>query len=76
MRKEITVGNALKAIRLLLEMNDVSLNWKKIKRILPKAIRYALDRTPTIGEIQEIIEASDLRGSSSYLAEFYTRPFK
>jgi hypothetical protein len=29
-----TVGNALKAIRLLLEMNDVSLNWKKIRRIL------------------------------------------
>jgi hypothetical protein len=29
-----TVGNALKAMRLLLEMNDVSLNWKKIRRIL------------------------------------------
>jgi hypothetical protein len=24
-----TVGNALKAMRLLLELNDVSLNWKK-----------------------------------------------
>ncbi|MFL6406242.1 MAG: hypothetical protein ACJ71F_04120, partial [Nitrososphaeraceae archaeon] len=24
-----TVGNCLKAVRLLLEMNDVSLNWKK-----------------------------------------------
>jgi integrase len=57
-----TVGNALKAIRLLLEMNDVSLNWKKIRRILPRARRYALDRTPTVGEIQEIIEATDLRG--------------
>ena len=51
-----TVGNALKAIRLLLEMNDVTLNWKKIRRILPKARRYALDRTPTLGEIHEIIE--------------------
>jgi hypothetical protein len=31
-----TVGNALKAVKLLLEMNDVtSLNWKKIKRVLP-----------------------------------------
>ncbi|MDQ6667773.1 MAG: site-specific integrase, partial [Thermoproteota archaeon] len=57
-----TVGNALKAIRLLLEMNDVSLNWKKIRRILPRARRYALDRTPT--EIQEIIEAADLRGKA------------
>jgi len=59
-----TVGNALKAIRLLLEMNDVSLNWKKIRRILPRARRYALDRTPTVREIQEIIEAADLRGKA------------
>jgi hypothetical protein len=39
-----TVGNCLKAVRLLLEMNDVSLNWKKIRRVLPRARRYALDR--------------------------------
>jgi Thioredoxin len=38
----------LKAVRLLLEMNDVSLNWKKIRRVLPRARRYALDRIPTI----------------------------
>ncbi|HZC49075.1 MAG TPA: hypothetical protein VE244_08460, partial [Nitrososphaeraceae archaeon] len=42
-----TVSNSLKAIRLLLEMNDVSLNWKKIRRVLPQARRYALDRIPT-----------------------------
>lgn len=39
-----TVGNAIKAVRVLFEMNDVlSINWKKIKRVLPKARRYALD---------------------------------
>jgi integrase len=59
-----TVANALKAIRLLLEMNDVTVNWKKIKRILPKARRYALDRTPTLGEMHEIIEAADFRGKA------------
>jgi len=59
-----TVGNSLKAIRLLLEMNDISLNWKKIRRVLPRARRYALDRIPTIKEIQEIIEAADLRGKA------------
>ena len=59
-----TVGNSLKAVRLLLEMNDVSLNWKKIRRVLPRARRYALDRIPTIREIQEIIEAADLRGKA------------
>jgi integrase len=58
-----TVGNALKAVKLLLEMNDVtSINWKKIKRVLPKARRYALDRVPTIDEIQNVVEAADIRG--------------
>ncbi len=61
---EITTGtvvNCLKAVRLLLEMNDVSLNWRKIRRVLPRARRYALDRIPTVEEINEIIEASDIR---------------
>jgi integrase len=56
-----TVGNCLKAVRLLLEMNDVSLNWKKIRRVLPRARRYALDRIPTVEEIREIVEAADIR---------------
>jgi hypothetical protein len=59
-----TVGNALKAIRLLLEMNDVGLNWKKIRRILPRARRYALDRAPTLVETQEIIDVADVRGKA------------
>src|SRR5215831_8338765 len=57
-----TVGNVLKAIRTLLEMNDVYLNWKKLRRILPKGRRYALDRMPTTDEIQDIITVADLRG--------------
>jgi integrase len=56
-----TVGNCLKAVRLLLEMNDVSLNWKKIRRVLPNARRYALDRIPTVEEIREIVDAADVR---------------
>src|SRR5262249_9440212 len=60
-----TVGNSLKAIRLLLEMNDiVSLNWKKIRKVLPRARRYALDRIPTAEEIKEIYEAADIRGKA------------
>jgi integrase len=42
-------------------MNDVSLNWKKIRRVLPRARRYALDRIPTVEEIREIVEAADVR---------------
>jgi hypothetical protein len=45
-------------------MNDATLNWKKIRRILPKARRYALDRTPTLVEMHEIIEAADFRGKA------------
>ena len=59
-----TVGNSLKAVRLLLEMNDVSLNWKKIRRVLPKARRYAIDRIPTVDEMKEIIETADQRGKA------------
>ncbi|MGB6530712.1 MAG: hypothetical protein WBF33_21605, partial [Candidatus Nitrosopolaris sp.] len=48
-----TVNNAIKPVKILLEMNDViTVNWKKIKRVLPKVRRYALDRIPTINEIQ------------------------
>jgi integrase len=67
-KREITAGtlaNALKPIKILFEMNDViSINWKKIKRVVPKARRYALDRVPTIDEIQNIVEAADIRGKA------------
>jgi len=59
-----TVSNFLKAVRLLLEMNDATLNWKKIRRILPSARRYALDRVPTMEEIRDIVDATDLRGKA------------
>jgi integrase len=60
-----TVGNAIKAVRVLCEMNDIiDLNWKKIKRILPKARKYALDRIPTIKEVQNIVEAADIRSKA------------
>jgi hypothetical protein len=53
-RSEITAGtvnNWLKAVRLFLEMNDIVLNWKKIRRMLPTIRRYALDRVPTLEEL-------------------------
>src|SRR5918996_2616726 len=60
-----TIGNKLKPIKLLLEMNDaIGLNWKKIKRLLPSPRRFALDRIPTTEEIQKIIEHSDVRGKA------------
>ncbi len=65
--KEITgatISNFLKAVRLLLEMNDVSLNWKRIRRTLPRSRRYAVDRIPTLEEIREILDAADFRGKA------------
>jgi hypothetical protein len=51
-----TVNNWLKAVRLFLEMNDVFLNWKKIKRMLPTIRRYAVDRVPTLEELRGILD--------------------
>jgi integrase len=59
-----TVHNYVKSVRLLLEMNDIFLNWKKISRILPRVRRYALDRIPTTEEIRAILDASDIRSKA------------
>lgn len=59
-----TINNWLKAVRLFLEMNDVAMNWKKIKRMLPMIRRYALDRVPTLEELREILDAADIRGKA------------
>jgi integrase len=66
-RGEVTAGtinNWLKAVRLFLEMNDVAMNWKKIKRMLPMIRRYALDRVPRLEELREILDAADIRGKA------------
>jgi hypothetical protein len=59
-----TINNWVKAARLFLDMSDVQLNWKKIRRVLPRARRYALDRVPAIDELHEILDAADLRGKA------------
>jgi integrase len=59
-----TINNWVKAARLFLDMSDVQLNWKKIRRVLPRARRYALDRVPTIDELREILDSADLRGKA------------
>jgi integrase len=63
-RKEITgstVRNYLKSIKLFCEMADISINWKKISRGLPKGKNYADDRIPTDEEIQKILDYPDRR---------------
>lgn len=56
-----TLRNFVKPIKLLCEMSDIPVPWKKIARGLPKIRRFADDRAPTIEEIRRIGEYPDRR---------------
>lgn len=63
-REEITAGilrNYLKAIKHFFIMNDILLNWDKIKKGLPIANQTSNDRTPEISEIKTLLEYNDIR---------------
>jgi hypothetical protein len=63
-RKEIsgaTVRNYVKSIKLLCEMSDIPIPWKKITRGLPKGRKYADDRISTIEEIRKVVEKGELQ---------------
>src|SRR5919112_1429812 len=49
---ETTISNYYKATKLFCEMNNLSLDWKRIRRGIPRGRRAANDRAPTIEEIQ------------------------
>jgi hypothetical protein len=42
-------------------MNDVSLNWKKISRGLPRVKKSSNDRAPTSEELRKLVEYPDRR---------------
>ena len=56
-----TLKNFPKAIKLLCEVADITINWKKITRGLSKVRRYTEDRAPTKQEIQKLCEYLDRR---------------
>jgi integrase len=58
---EATISNYYKATKLFCEMNDLTLNWKKISRGLPYGRKASNDRAPTLEEIQKLIEYPDRR---------------
>jgi hypothetical protein len=51
-----TFPNYFKPAKLFCEMNDISLNWKKIRKGLPTARQAANDLAPTVEEIQGLTE--------------------
>lgn len=64
LKKEITsatVRNYVKSIKLLCEMADLPIAWKKITWGFSKGRRYADDRIPSIEEIKKLIGYPDRR---------------
>lgn len=57
----VTIRNYYKAIKLLCDMNELVLGWKKITKGLPKQVNASNDRVPTIEEIKKLIEYPDRR---------------
>jgi integrase len=63
-KKEIessTIRNYYKAAKLFCDMNDITLNWKRLAKGLPKQKQAADDRSPTLEEIKKLIEYPDKR---------------
>lgn len=63
-RKELAAGtlkNCYRAVKLFCEMNDLTLNWKRISKGLPRAKNSSNDRAPTVEEIHKLVEYPDRR---------------
>jgi integrase len=58
---ESTISNYYKATKLFCEMNNLTLNWKRIRRGLPLGRDASDDRAPTVEEIQKLVEYPDRR---------------
>lgn len=58
---ESTISNYYKAAKLFCEMNDLTLNWKKISRGIPQGRHAANDRAPTLEELRKLADYPDRR---------------
>ena len=62
--KEISAGTGnvmIPPIKLLCEMNDIILNWRKINKLIPHGNNNASDEAYTREQIKKMLEYSDLR---------------
>ena len=56
-----TVSIYSKPLKLFCTMNDISVNWAKLSRKLPKGRQAADDRPPTLEEVRKILQYPDRR---------------
>jgi len=56
-----TLKNYYRAAKLVCDMNNLTINWRRISKGLPKARNASNDRAPTIEEIRKLVEYPDRR---------------
>jgi hypothetical protein len=52
--KDSILRNNIKPVKLFCEQMDIDIPWKKLTRGMPREIKYASDRAPTLEEILKI----------------------
>ena len=55
-----TLRNYIKAIKHFFTMNDILVNWDKIKKGMPSANQTSNDRIPEIEEIKSLLGYNDI----------------
>jgi integrase len=58
---ETTITNYIKPLKTFCDMNNIILNWKYIRKGVPKGRKSSLDRIPEVSEVKKLLHASDIR---------------
>ena len=58
---DTTINNYIKPIKTFCDMNNILINWKYIRKGVPKGRKSAIDRIPESTEIKILLRASDIR---------------
>jgi len=58
---ETTINNYIKPLKTFCDMNNIILNWKYIRKGVPKGRKSAIDRIPEFSEVKKLLHASDIR---------------
>jgi hypothetical protein len=59
---DTTINNYVKPLKTFCDMNNIlGINWKYIRKGIPKGRKSAIDRIPEMSEIKKLLNASDIR---------------